>query len=289
MGIKETCYDKENFQGLFWSWKRKSLLYFLYQCLSKGRAFWSQQKEIPHYRKGNSVPKKQMHVTGRCCCRTSWKKKKKKLRLSYCLTTKLVQAFHCSLFLLSCWLPFHDSFGQQHPALWCISRAPGSGRADTAAWWPAHGKQSHTVASVAPLDAQLPSLLAKRVVAPHSFPEGFLWPVLRNLLWFSELQCSIKPSKFHTVSGFTANLLGSSLSAGKHFMTLISHMVASLFYLLKSALDFIIYSPFIFSSWLSYLLEDIPAIYIGSSSFPFLQTTGKLWAMIIIIMGMYHI
>lgn len=66
-------------------------------------------------------------------------------------------------------------------------------------------------------------------------------------------------------------------------------MVESLFYLLKSALDFLIYFPFISCSRLSFCLEDIAALNTGKSGLPFLKTTGKFWAMIRIITGMYRI
>lgn len=127
----------------------KGLLYFSYHCLSKGRAFWSQQK------KNHSLIGKEVERAKKLCQQADagyWKMLlqdpmyKKLLRLSRCLTPKLMQAFHCSVFVPSCWLLFHDSFGHsRQPALWSVSRAPGLGCADTALWWPAHGKQSHTV------------------------------------------------------------------------------------------------------------------------------------------------
>lgn len=126
MGLKETHYDDDNFQGLFWPWKRKGLLYFSYQCLSKGRVFWPQQKKSFSNRKWNKVCQKAV-PEGRCRLLEDAvvgpHEQNKLLRLSYCLTPKLMQAFHCAVLLPSCWLLFHDLFGDQHTALWSISRA----------------------------------------------------------------------------------------------------------------------------------------------------------------------
>lgn len=93
-----------------------------------------------------------------------------------------MQAFHCCVFLPSCQVLFHDSFGHQHTALWSISRASWLQlcRHSSALASPWQAEPRH--APMEPLDTQLWSLLVGRVMAPHSFPAGFLWPVLRNLL-----------------------------------------------------------------------------------------------------------
>lgn len=185
---------KEKVLRIVLTMEEKGLFYFNFQYPIKGRVFWSQQKRnVPHDWKGNWVCQKampetgsqQMQVTGRCWCRTWWIKKL--LRLSYCLTSKLMQVFHYSVFLSSCRLLFHDFFGHEHTALWSISRASQLRLCKCSCMVASPQRAEPHCAYLESLDIQLWSLLAERVMAPHSFPAGLLWPVLRNLPWFSEL------------------------------------------------------------------------------------------------------
>lgn len=153
--------------------------------LSRKKTFLMSERETESAKK--TMPEtgsQQMQVTGRYWCRTQWTKKL--LSLSYCLTSKLMQVFNYSVFLSSCRLLFHDFFGYEHTAPWSISR-PSQLRLYKCSCTVASPQWSEArCACVESLDLQLQCLLAERVMAPHSFPAGLLWPVLRNLLWFSE-------------------------------------------------------------------------------------------------------
>lgn len=170
------------------------LFHLVVKYRNTGRVFWSQQKaNVPHEWKGKWVCQKvmpetgsqQMQVTGRSWCRPQWTKKL--LRLSYCLTYKVMQGFHYSVFLPSCSLLFHDFFGYEYTALWSISRfsqlrlCKCSCTVASPRWAESH------CACIELLDLQLLSPLAEIVMTPYSSPAGPLRPVLRNLLWFSEL------------------------------------------------------------------------------------------------------
>lgn len=122
-----------------------------------------------------------MQVTGRCWCRTQWTKKL--LMLSYCLTSKLMQVFHYSVFLSSYRLLFHDFFGHEHKVLWSVSRASQLRLCKCSCMVASRQQGEPHCACIELLDIEV--LLAKRVMAPRSFLAGLLWPVLINLLWFS--------------------------------------------------------------------------------------------------------